>query len=122
MKNLVSRHHVSNCQCIDQFVLSPVPARDGVIYILNAKSGQGKTFGVRNMLEIFYEFDPGPPGEHIKGFMITGQDLDDDYNASLRRMRGASEVDGWMHALLLALEQPKGCQPGLLILDNFNSL
>jgi hypothetical protein len=103
----------------------PAPAKDGVIYVMHAKSGQGKTFAARAMLQEFYEFPPtneGEPAEHIKGLMITGQDLDADYNSSLSEMLGAREVNGWIHALLLALDQPRGKQPGLLILDSFNSL
>jgi hypothetical protein len=30
--------------------------------------------------------------------------------------------DGWVHALLLALDEPRGRQPSILILDGFNSL
>lgn len=102
----------------------PTPAKDGVIYVMYAKSGQGKTFAGRSMLEEFYEFSTsqGEPAEYIKGLMITGEDLDADYNASLCDILGGREVNGWIHALLLALDQPRRKQPGLLILDSFNSL
>lgn len=100
-----------------------------MICVLNAKSGQGKTFGARSMLECFNVFDSGPPSDHIKGVVITGQDIDDDYNTSLSRMLGATEVEGWMHAFLLALEQPKeGASTGFVdprhtsIRNSFNSL
>jgi hypothetical protein len=103
---------------------SPNPANDGVVYVMHAKSGQGKTFAARAMLEEFYEFstNQGEPAEHIKGLMITGQDLDANYNASLCDMLGTKEVNGWIHALLLALDQPRGKQLGLLILGSFNLL
>lgn len=41
---------------------------------------------------------------------------------SRRQATGMYELEGWIHPLLLALDEPKGCKPSLLILDGFDSL
>lgn len=94
-------------------------ADKGVIYVMYAPPGQGKTFGARAFLEHFWEFDEN---EHVKGFMVTGQSLDSNYYQSLSYALKATEVEGWIHALLLALDRPKEKLPSILILDGLNSL
>ena len=92
----------------------------GVIYVMYAPPGQGKTFGAQAFLKYFCQFDEE---ESVQGFMVSGQTLDDNYMLHLRDFLGATEeVDGWIHAVLLALDEPKGHQPSILILDGFNSL
>ena len=47
-----------------------------------APAGQGKTCGARSVLEHCYVFQ-GEGDKYLKGFMLTGQDLDNDYMAQL---------------------------------------
>jgi hypothetical protein len=89
----------------------------GMVYVMHAKPGLGKTFAARALLENFYVFSD----QNLKGFMVTGTDLDEDYFSSLASLLGAQNVQGWMHGLLLALDAPKDEQPNILILDGFNS-
>ena len=116
---------------IDLYAHEP-PAAGGVVYVLYAPPGQGKTFGARAILEFFHGFESAgcsdqeadesvPDGKHLKGFMLTGSDLDDDYMASLAQNIGSRNVPGWVNALLLALDEPEGDPASLLILDGFNS-
>jgi hypothetical protein len=101
------------------------PAPAGMIYVMYAPPGQGTTFGARALLEHFNAFpvEGQQVDEHVKGFMITGHAVfDDDYMSELCDCLGATEVKGWMHALLLAMDGPAARQPSLLILDGFNSL
>jgi hypothetical protein len=99
------------------------PAPRGVIYVMYAPAGQGKTFGARSLLRYFYEFPgEGQQNENVMGLMLTGQDLDDDYMTQLSTHLGATAVNGWIHALLLAMDEPENLEPSLLILDGFNSL
>lgn len=95
------------------------PNPDGVVYVMYAPPGQGKTFGARALLKNYYEFSQD---EYIKGFMLTGQTLDQDYMPQLCERIRASGVNGWMLALLLALNEPMTNRPSILILDGFNSL
>jgi hypothetical protein len=97
------------------------PAPQGVIYVMYAPAGQGKTFGARSVLEHFYAF-PGEGDKCVKGFMLTGQALDKDYMSELSAHLGATAVKGWVHALLLAMNEPGNLEPSLLIPDGFNSL
>jgi hypothetical protein len=97
------------------------PAPQGVIYVMYAPAGQGKTFGARSILENFYAFQ-GEGDKCVKGFMLTGQALDKDYMSQLSAHLGATAVKGWVHALLLAMDAPENLEPSLLILDGFNSL
>jgi hypothetical protein len=89
-----------------------------------APAGQGKTFGAKAFLNHFYRFKQEKGElEDVQGFMISGQGIDGNYYATLRDFVGAGEKDdGWVHALLLALDEPRGRQPSILILDGFNSL
>lgn len=89
----------------------------GVVYVMHAKPGLGKSFAARALLENFYVFSD----QNLKGFMVTGADLDDDYFSSLASLLGAQNVEAWIHALLLALDAPKTDQPNILILDGFDS-
>lgn len=91
----------------------------GVIYVLYDKAGQGKTEAGRALLHNFYEFGKD---EHVKGFMVTGQMIDTDYTSVLAKKIGATGVEGWIHALLLAMDRPLNEQPSILILDSFNSV
>ena len=109
-------------------VLSPIVealcnlynANFGVIYVMYAPPGQGKTFGGQAFLKHWYQFDEG---KNVRGFMVTGQSLDKNYMLHLRGvLKAKEEMEGWIHPLLLALDEPEGCQPSLLILDGFNSL
>jgi hypothetical protein len=86
-----------------------------------APAGQGKTFGARSFLEHFYTFS-GEGDTCVKGFMLTGQDIDDDCMSQLSAHPGATAVNGLIYALLLAMDEPDERQPSLLILDGFNSL
>lgn len=98
-------------------------APQGVIYVMYAPAGQGKTFGARSLLRYFYEFQGGEvEQQNVKGLMLTGQARHSDYMSQLGDQLGATGVHGWIHALLLALDQPKNLEPSLLILDGFNSL
>jgi hypothetical protein len=97
------------------------PAPQGVIYVMYAPAGQGKTFGARSVLEHFYDF-PGEGDTRLKGFMLTGQYLDNDCMLQLSAHLGATAVKGWVHALLLAMDEPENLEPSLLSLDGFNSL
>lgn len=97
------------------------PAPQGVIYVMYAPAGQGKTFGARSVLEHFYAF-PGEGDNRVKGFMLTGQALDNDYMSQLSAHLGATAVNGWVHALLLAMDEPENLEPSLLVFDGFNSL
>jgi hypothetical protein len=110
----------------------------GVVYVMYAKPGQGKTFGAKAFLSHFYRLydisteendvvSVGDPeaAENVHGFILSGQDLDYNYCLHLRDAVGGKEgVDGWIHALLLAMDrQPRNtCQPSILILDGMNSL
>ena len=96
-------------------------ANFGVVYIMYAPPGQGKSFGARAFLKNYYQFDED---ENVKGFMMSGDGIaDEDYMSSLGNALGVkNEVEGWVHALLLAMDEPIGCQPSILILDDFNSL
>lgn len=58
----------------------------------------------------------------LRGFMLTGQSLASIYYQSLGCALKATDVEGWIHALLLVLDEPKGQQPSILILDGLNSL
>jgi hypothetical protein len=82
-----------------------------------AKPGQGKSFAARALLEHFYCFSD----QQLKGLMVTGTDLDQDYFSSFASLLGVQDVEGWMHALLLALNAPMKMQPNILILDGFDS-
>jgi len=98
----------------------------GVIYVLHDKPGQGKTVAGRALLQNFYAFPTDgqeqEQDEFVKGFMVTGQMIDEDYMSMLAEKVGATGVKGWVHALLLAMDQPLTHQPSILILDSFNSL
>jgi hypothetical protein len=109
----------------------------GVVYVMYAKPGQGKTFGAKAFLSQFYRLydvdvdvdvsteKDDDEVENVHGFMISGQDLDSNYYLHLRDAVGGKEgVDGWIHALLLAMDrEPRDtCQPSILILDGMNSL
>jgi hypothetical protein len=116
---------------LDMYDENP-PAAGGVVYVLHAKAGQGKTFGARALLDSFYSFesesDQGgntcndSEAKNLRGFMLTGSDLDGDYMDSLAEELGATNVSGWVHALLLALDEPTGSPASILILDGFNSI
>ena len=97
----------------------------GVIYVLYDKPGQGKTVAGRALLQNFYAF-PSDDGQEednfVKGFMVTGQMIDEDYMSVLGEKVGATGVKGWIHALLLAMDRPHTHQPSILILDGFNSM
>ena len=97
------------------------PAPQGVVYVMYAPAGQGKTFGARSVLEHFYAFQ-GEGDKCVKGFMLTGQNPNNDYVSQLSAHLGATAVKGWVHALLLAMDEPENLEPSLLILDGFNSL
>lgn len=86
-----------------------------------APPGQGKSFGARAFLKNYYQFEED---EFVKGFMIGGDGIaDNNYMSSLGNALGVTDaVEGWIHALLLAMDEPIGCQPSILILDDFNSL
>ena len=96
----------------------------GVIYVLYDKPGQGKTVAGRALLQNFYAFpsDGKEQDSFLKGFMVTGQMMDEDYMSMLAEKVGATGVKGWIHALLLAMDQPLTHQPSILILDGFNSM
>lgn len=95
-------------------------AQVGVIYVMYAPAGQGKTFGAQAFLKHFCSLGEG---KNIQGFMITGQSLDGNYMSHLGKCLGATDcLEGWIHALLLALDEPDECQPSVLILDGMNSL
>jgi hypothetical protein len=51
------------------FNLYSQPVFAGVIYVMYAPSGQGKTFGARALLERFYAFPGEGKEEHVKGFI-----------------------------------------------------
>ena len=95
----------------------------GVIYVMYAPAGQGKTFGARSLLRNFYAFQGGEVEQNVKALMLTGQARhNSDYMSQLGDQLGATGVHGWIHALLFALDQPENLEPSLLILDGFNSL
>jgi hypothetical protein len=75
----------------------------GVVYVVKDKSGNGKSHGGRALLQNFYALDNG---KSIKGFMISGDEMDDDIPAELGRQIGAISVEGWIHILLLAMSTP----------------
>jgi hypothetical protein len=90
----------------------------GVVYVVKDKSGNGKSHGGRALLKNFHALVNGS----IKGFMISGDDMDDNIPAELGRQIGATSVDGWIHVLLLAMSAPVKEHPSILIIDSFNSL
>ena len=72
---------------------------------------------------IFSEFQGGEvEQQNGKALMLTGQARHNDYMSQLGDQLGATGVHGWIHALLLAMDQPENLEPSLLILDGFNSL
>jgi hypothetical protein len=77
-----------------------------------APPGQGKSFGARAFLKNFYQFDED---ESVKGFMMSGDGIaDNNYMSCLCNALGATdEMEGWIHALLLAMDEPRGRQPHL---------
>lgn len=58
----------------------------------------------------------------MKGFMVTGQMIDEDCVSMLGEKVGATGVKGWIHALLVAMDRPLTHQPSILVLDGFISL
>jgi hypothetical protein len=96
------------------------PANTGVVYVLYDKSGTGKSSAGIALLKHFHTF---PTTEKkIKGFMMSSDTTEDLYVSSMAKLLKASKVEGWLNALLLAMDQPLGETPSLLILDDFNSL
>eukprot|EP00977_Amphora_coffeiformis_P030204 scaffold45428_cov176-Amphora_coffeaeformis.AAC.8 len=91
----------------------------GIVYVIKDKSGNGKSHAGRALLQNFYALDNG---DSIKGFMISGDEMDDDIPAELGRQLGATSVEGWIHILLLAMSMPVQEHPSILIIDSFNSL
>jgi hypothetical protein len=117
----------NECEPLQSPIVDALPnlyaAQVGVIYVMYAPAGQGKTFGAQAFLKHFCSLGEEGEGKNIQGFMITGQSLDRNYISHLRKFVGTTEdLEGWIHALLLALDKPDGCQPSVLILDGMNSL
>lgn len=94
----------------------PNPA--GVVYVLYDKRGNGKSHAGRALLREFYQF----PDETLKGIMFTGDMMKDNIPAGICEKLKASSIDGWIHALLLAMETPAEEHPSVLIIDSFNSV
>jgi hypothetical protein len=81
----------------------------GVVYVMHAKPGLGKFLQQGFIGEFVYVFSE----QHLKGFMVTDTDLDEDYCSSCASLLGARNVQGWMRALLFALDAPKNKQPNI---------
>jgi hypothetical protein len=54
--------------------------------------------------------------------MVSAECFQDDVMGNLCRLLGADSVEGWIHAMLLAMDEPPHEHPSILILDGFNSV
>jgi hypothetical protein len=84
------------------------------------KPGMGKTTSGEALLKNVFSFSSS--GDEIKGLMITGDLMEQDYVSKVTAQLEANEIRGWFHSLLLALNEARGKAPSLLILDAFNSV
>lgn len=92
----------------------------GVVYVMYDKPGMGKTTSGEALLKNFFRFPSS--GDEIKGLMITGDLMEQDYVSKVTGQLDSDGIAGWLHALLLAMNEPRGKPPSLLILDAFNSV
>jgi hypothetical protein len=91
----------------------------GKVYVLYDKAGKGKTKACEALLRNFYCLS----GEkEIQGFMVSSDSFGTDMiMENLCNLFGAKSVDGWIHAMILAMDEPQEQFPSILILDGFNS-
>ena len=92
----------------------------GVVYVMYDKAGMGKTAAGIALLKSFFVLEKAK--QNVKGIMITGDGMERDYASKMTSELGVNNVNGWLHALLLALDQPKNQHPSILLLDAFNDL
>ena len=90
------------------------------VYVLYDKPGTGKSSAGMAVLKHFNTFPMTK--EKIKGLMFSTDTTDELYVDSMAKLLEASKVEGWLNALLLAMDQPFEETHSLLILDGFNSL
>jgi hypothetical protein len=91
-----------------------------VVYVMYDKPGMGKTTAGAALLKGFYSFPSS--GKSEGAFLITGDIMQEDFVMKLCGQLEIGDVKGWLHALLLAIDEPVGDFPSILILDAFNSM
>jgi hypothetical protein len=94
------------------------PIREGVVNVLHDEPGSGKSMAGISVLRDFYSL-PGDNTE-LQGLMVSTKRSTGLYVEILAGLLGASSVEGWLHVLLLALDEPRNRLPFLLILDDFD--
>eukprot|EP00977_Amphora_coffeiformis_P016225 scaffold4957_cov152-Amphora_coffeaeformis.AAC.5 len=92
----------------------------GVINVLFDGEGNGKSAAGLSILQNYYAFDDDG-NSTIKGFMVSTHRVNQPYVETMASLVEASSVKGWFHALLLAMNEPAGSLPSLLILDDFTN-
>jgi hypothetical protein len=95
-------------------------ALSSVVYVMYDKPGMGKTTAGIALLKSFYSFPTS--GKELKGLMITGESMEEDYVMKVCGQLEIGRVKGWLHALLLGMDEAVGTFPSILILDAFNSM
>ena len=80
----------------------------------------GKTAAGIALLKSFFVVEKAK--RNIKGIMFTGDGREIDYALKMTSELGVNDVKGWLHALLLALDQLNNLHPYFLLLDAFNDL
>lgn len=94
------------------------PIREGVVNVLYDEPGTGKSMAGISVLRDFYSL---PGGNHeLQGLMVSTKASTGLYVEILAGLLDASSVKGWLHVVLLALDEPRNRVPSLLILDDFD--
>lgn len=88
-----------------------------VVYIMYTPAGQGKTTAARALLKTFYPLGTAD----LRGIMVSGNAMDGNYYDKFATLLDVGNVQGWVLALLLALDPGEDKAPSILIFDGFNS-
>ena len=102
-------------------LFGPEKFESGVVYILYDEAGNGKTTAGEALLNEWRDLGSG---KKVKGFMLGGDALGDNLVQSMMTVNelDSANVQGWIHVLLHALNEPDEEAPSILILDGVNSL
>jgi hypothetical protein len=93
----------------------------GKVYVLYDKAGKGKTTACEALLRNYYCLSDQKE-IFIQGFMVSAESFGNDMiMENLCNLLGGKSVDGWIHAMILAMDEPQEQFPSILILDGFNS-
>jgi hypothetical protein len=90
----------------------------GKVYVAYDKAGKGKSTACEALLRHFNYLSNG---KNLQEFIVSAETFDDDVMGNLCLRLGADSVAGWIHAMLLAMNEPPGEFPSILILDGFNA-